>query len=165
VKDLVARLLVVLEAEHALYVRLRELLRHEREVLGLLDATRLQAVAREKEELADEGRLLEDSRSHVARELGQSLGLASERPRLAELCARLGAEAAPLRAAHNRLVVLVGAARELLEANRCLAGEALAQVQGTLRALGGLLPEEARYGPSPAAAQPSPRGRLLRQTA
>lgn len=163
-KDLVARLLVVLEAEHALYVRLRELLRHEREVLGLLDARRLEAVAREKEELADEGRLLEESRSHVTRELGRSLGLASERPRLAELCARLGADAAPLRAAHNRLVVLLGASRELLEANTCLAGEALAQVQATLRALGGLLPDEARYAPGtsvPAASS----GRLLRQTA
>jgi hypothetical protein len=164
VKDLVARLLVVLEAEHALYVRLRDLLRREREVLGLLDAKRLERVAREKEELADEGRLLEESRLHVARELAGSLGVASERPRLAELCARLGAEAAPLRVAHNRLVVLIGASRELLEANSALAGESLAQVQATLRVLGGLLPEDARYAPG-TGTRPASSGRLLRQTA
>jgi hypothetical protein len=164
VKDGVARLLVVLESEHALYVRLRELLRREREALGALDARALEALAREKEELADEGRLLEESRLHVTAELAASLGLASPRPRLAELCARLGDEAAPLRAAHNRLVVLLGASRELLEANRVLAGESLDHVQGALRMLGGLLPEEARYAPG-AAAAPAASGRLLRQTA
>jgi hypothetical protein len=163
-RDLVARLLVVLEAEHALYLRLRDLLRREREVLGLLDARRLEQVAREKEELADEGRLLEESRIDVARELARELGLASERPRLVELCTRLGADAAPLRSAHNRLVVSVGAARELLEANRALAGDALAQVQATLRLLGGVLPEQERYTPRDETSR-APTGRLVRQTA
>lgn len=162
--DGVARLLVLLEAEHALYVRLRDLLRREREVLGHLDARALEAVAREKEELADEGQLLEESRQQVAQALARTLGIQSERPRLAELCAALGSEGTPLRTAHNRLVVLIGAARELLEANACLAGEALAQVQGTLGALGGLVPEEARYAPPHLSATPE-SGRLLRQTA
>jgi len=162
--EIVSRLAVVLEAEHGLYERLRDLLRHEQEVLARLDAAELEAVARRKEELADEGRLLEESRIDVARELAHRLGVAAPRPRLGELCARLGADAAPLAAGHNRLVVLLGVASELLDANACLAGEALGQVQGTLRALGGLLPEDATYAPG-GLARGHETGRLLRRTA
>ena len=48
--DAVERLLRILTAEERLYVRLRDLLQRERELMVHLDADGLEAIAREKEE-------------------------------------------------------------------------------------------------------------------
>jgi hypothetical protein len=158
-------LLRVLAAEEALYERLRDLLQREWDLMVTLDAAALEETARSKEELADEGRLLEESRVAVAADLARELGLAADRPTLSQLCVGLGGESARLRDAHNRLLVLVSVVRELLDANRALAGDSLTQIRGTLRLLGGLLPSEAAYEPRTAREPASESGRLLRRTA
>jgi hypothetical protein len=158
------RLLVVLEAEETLYRELRDLLQRERELVIDLDGPALEALVRRKESLAAEGQLLEESRLDVVRELARELGLATERPGLSELAARL-ADAAPLRSAHARLAALVASVRELLDANAVLAGDALSRVRGTLRVLGRFEPGASLYGPAVAPALAAASGRLLSRTA
>jgi hypothetical protein len=130
-----------------------------------LDAAALEETARTKEELADEGRLLEESRVAVAADLAHELGLATARPTLSQLCLRLGDRSARLRESHSRLLVLVSVVRELLDANRALAGDSLTQIRGTLRLLGGLMPGEAVYQPGTLRDPASEAGQLLRRTA
>lgn len=148
------RLVAILEAEERVYLEMRDLLQRERELMARLDAEGLGEVAREKEALADEGRLVEESRVVVVTALAQRLGLADERPTLSRLCEALGAAAAPLRQVHTRLVVLVSVVRELLDANVAFGNENLGRVRGTLQLLGRLLP-----------AEPPDTGRILRRTA
>ena len=158
-------LLRILEAEEALYGQLRDLLQREWELMVALDAAALEETARTKEELADEGRLLEESRVAVSVELARELGLSAERPTLSQLCLRLGDGSARLRESHSRLLVLVSVVRELLDANRALAGDSLTQIRGTLRLLGGLMPGEAVYQPGTLRDPASEAGQLLRRTA
>jgi hypothetical protein len=165
VKSATHRLLAVLETEEQVYLRLRNLLQRERELMVQLDADGLECLAREKEVLADEGRLVEESRQVVAAELTRALGFPEPRPTLSRICQGLGDAAGPLREAHTRLLVLVSVVRELLDANAVLAGDCLEQVRGTLRLLGGLLPGEGLYGPAPNRADPAEAGRLLQRTA
>ncbi len=159
------RLRVILEAEEALYVRLRDALQEEREVVARLDAPALEALARRKEELADEARLLEESRIEVAAELAASVGLPREGTRLAAICDRLPEGSAALREAHNRLVILVGVVRELVDANALLAGDSLAEVRSTLRLLGGLVFEHNLYRADGPGAPSLETGRLVRRSA
>ncbi len=165
-----AGLTTVLGAEEALYLQLRDALQEEHAMMATLDAEGLSAIALRKEELADEGRVIEDSRRALARELARELGLDDPEPRLSRLCEALGPEGAALREVHTRLVVLLGAVRELMDANQALAGDALSQVRGTLRLLGGLVHGEITYDPqalSESSAE-SPRlgvGQLIRRTA
>ncbi len=162
--DLAGRLLTVLEAEEKLYLELRSLLQEERAWLVALDAARIEEAVQRKESLAAEGRLLEEARIELARALARELGVDDERPTLSRLCARLGDDAEPLQRAHSRLVALVGASRELLDANAGFAGEALAQVRSTLQLLGRLLPAQPTYAPDLAAAEPT-GARLVRRSA
>jgi len=158
------RLLVVLRAEETLYTRLRDVLQQQREVVAQMDLEALEGLTRRQEELSDEARLLEESRLELAGELAASLGLAEQGTRLSEICARLGASAGELRDAHNRLVILVGVVRELLDANAMLIGSSLVDVRTTLRALGSHLPEDVTYRPG--ARVPAPEaGRLVRRSA
>ncbi len=158
------RLLSVIEREELLYVELRDLLQEERGFMVTLDAEALGDAARRKEEIADQGRLVEETRIAVARELAATIGLDEPRPTLTQLCEALGPEAPALRAAHTRLLVLVSAVRELLDANAALAGESLTQVRGTLRLLGGLLPGDLVYERSGAGdARPGPGALMRRQ--
>ncbi len=159
------RLEAVLEAEERLYREMRELLQKERALIVALDAPGLTEVALEKEALASEGRMLERSRLEVTEELARELGLPTPRPTLSELCAALGAGAGRLPEIHSRLVALVGATRELLDANASFAGDVLAQVGSTLRHLGRLLQERPLYQPGRLAEGPAATGRLLRRTA
>ncbi len=160
------RLMAILEAEEELYVRLRDLLQHERELMVQMDAAGLEEVTRRKEALADEGRLVEESRLAVASELATRLDLRESRPTLAQLCERLGAASRPLREAHTRLVVLVTVVRELLDANVALAGETVSQIRGTLRLLGRLGPGEATYDPAePERREGLASGQILSRTA
>lgn len=163
VADVVNRLQVILEAEESLYARLRDLLQHEREVIARLDAGALEELAREKEMLGDEARLLEESRVEVAAELAQGHGLPA-RSRLSEICGRLGEEGGDLRRVHHRLVILVSVVRELADANADLVGESLSEVRGTLRLLGGLLPDGALYGPEGPGSPGLEPGRLVRRS-
>ncbi len=141
----VRELQTVLEAEIALYVELRGLLQRERELIVNLDAVRLEDTVRQKEALAEEGKLLEESRIDVAVRLAADLDLGPERPTLSQICDRIGVESAPLRRLHSRLVALVGAVRELRDANAGFAGESLLQVRATLQLLGRLLPTDPTY--------------------
>lgn len=162
-RDGARRLEIALQAEADLYERMRDLLQQEREVLLGLDSERLELLTRSKAELADEGRVIEAGRQAVVAQLASELGLRSEGLRLSQLCDRLGPQYAGLRAAHNRLVVLVGVVRELLNANHALAGQSLAEVRATVEALGGLVSEGSAYGPD--GAPRSVRGQLLRRSA
>lgn len=167
VADLCERLVAVLESEEDLYRELRDVLQRERELLVTLDAIAFEALVRRKEALAEEGRLLEESRVAVARELVTALGVAADPlPALSDLCTRIGPEGDRLRDAQSRLRALVGATRELLDANASSTGDALAQVRATLRMLGRVLPLDPVYGPR---GMPTPEeassGRLVRQTA
>lgn len=166
-EDLAERLLTILGAEEQVYVELRDLLQRERELMVALDAAGLEEVARRKAELADEGRLVEESRIEVAARLALDLGVEEERPTLSMLCEALGPDAAMLRAAHTRLVVLVSVVRELLDANVAFAGEHLSQIRGTLRLLGGMIPLEAVYERNPHAGGSGAMGvgHLVRRTA
>ncbi len=162
--DRVERLRVILDAEEALYARMRDLLQQEREVVLCMDIAGLEETALRKEELADEARLLEESRVDVAAQIAEALSLPSRTP-LAQLCRQLGEEGRPLRAVHNRLVILVSVVRELVDANAALVGDSLSEIRSTLHLLGGFLPEDNLYG---AAASPTPglaTGRLLRRSA
>ncbi|MEM7409217.1 MAG: flagellar protein FlgN [Myxococcota bacterium] len=162
--DLQTRLLVILDAEESLYGRLRDSLQEEREVVARLDAAGLEEIARLKEELSDEGRLLEESRRCVADELAASLGMPAG-SRLGAICDRIGASAEPLAAAQQRLSILVSVVRELLEANVLLAGESLSEVRSTLRLIGGLAAEPATYQPDRLGTAPAEAGRLVRRSA
>lgn len=167
------RLCRILEREEALYVELRSVLQRERECIVHLEAEDLELIVREKLALGDEGRMLEEARMGVSRELAESLGLASERLTLSQICDAMKGGAPALRAAHTRLVALLGAVRELLEANREFATDATRQVRGALRVLGRMLPPEAVYRPLEVGAGDSREsglhasrpGRLVRRTA
>jgi len=163
VAEVLDRLQVILAAEESLYVRLRDLLQKEREVVARMDAVALEEMTREKEALGDEGRLLEESRLEVAAELAVSLGLPA-RSKLSAICGQLGEQGRGLRRVHNRLVILVSVVRELADANAELVGESLAEVRGTLRLLGGLLPEGSLYRPEGPVQSIHEPGRLLRRS-
>lgn len=165
VSDLCARLLTVLECEEKLYLELRSVLQRERELVAALDAKGLDEMALRKEALADEGRLLESSRLPIAAALARELGQDDARPALSLLFAQLGPEADALRERHARLVALIGAVRELLEANAFFAHEAREQVRGTLRLLGRLLPSPQTYGAQGVPEMDPGTGRLVRRTA
>lgn len=156
--DALANLLAVLDAEQALYERLCDVLRTERSALAALDVAALEALVREKEEISDEGRLLEESRAVVTQALAAQLGLANPRPKLSHLCEALGDASPRLLAARQRLGALLALARELLEANHAVSASELANVQASLRALGA---SPVGYGRNSAQA-PNP-GRLVRQ--
>lgn len=158
-------LLKVLEAEELLYVELRDLLQHERTCMVNLDASGLEEAVRRKEALAAEGRLLEESRSQVARTLAEELGVTEDPPTLSRLCDRLGARAGRLRETHTRLVALLGAVRELVDANASFAGDSLAQVRATLRLFGRMLPPEPTYRPEALGRVSHGSGRLVRRSA
>lgn len=162
-EDGAERLQTVIDAEAGLYARMRDLLEEEREVLFSLDAVRLEAVTRRKAELIDEGRVLESGRKAVVAQLAAELALPVEGLRLSVLCERMGPGHGALRRAHNQLVVLLSVVRELMKANRSVAGQSLSEVRSTLDVLGGVLPEGAAYGPD--GHRPAPKGRLLRQSA
>jgi hypothetical protein len=165
-RDRVEGLLTVLGAEERLYLELRDLLQRERELIANLDVAGLEQGVRQKESLAEEGRLLEESRLELAALLARELGIGSERATLSQLCAALGPERdAALRGAHSRLTALVGAVQELVAANSGFAGEAEGRVRATLQLLGRLLPDQPTYQP-PGAREAAPAaGRLLRRTA
>ena len=163
--DDVGRLLAILAAEERVQLEMRDLLQRERELMARLDAEGLGALAREKEALADEGRLVEEGRTAAARALARRLGIDAERPTLSQLCEALGSEAAPLRQAHTRLVVLVSVVRELLDANVAFAGDNLTRITGTLQTLGRLLPVEVGYGRERQGDARGETGRLVRSSA
>ena len=157
------RLERVLEAEIDLYTRMRDLLHEEREILLCLDAERLEDSTRRKAELADEARVLESGRQAVVAQVSREHSLPLEGLRLASLCERLGPEYTGLRRAHNQLVILLGVVRELLDGNRSMAGQSLAEVRATVDVLGGMLPERASY--SADGERRIATGRLLRRSA
>ena len=159
--DLAARLLPLLEAEEGVYLEMRDALQHERVCLANLDAEGLESAVRRKQTLAAEARVIEESRAALVAALAESLEMSQ--PTLSQLADRLGAEAPGLREAHARLVALLGAVRELLDANAAFAGESLAQVRATLQLLGRLSPEQPTYGPG--AGEGGSPGRLVSRSA
>ena len=163
-RDWVQRLFTVLDAEERLYLELRDLLQGERELIATLDAAGVEQAVRQKEMLAEEGRLLEESRVEIVASLAGELGIAGDPATLSAICDLLGDDDSGLRDAHSRLSALAGAVQELLHANASFAGDALAQVQGTLQLLGRLLPETATYR-RPGVERAAPAGRLVRQSA
>lgn len=163
--EIVKKLETVLEAEERLYVELRDLLQRERVCMVELDAGGLEEAVRRKEALATEGRLLEEARQEVARSLAAALGVAEQPPRLSTLCARLGHEGTSLREIHTRLIALLGAVRELADANASFAGDSLAQIRATLGLFGRMLPPEPTYRPETLGVVSQGAGRLLRRTA
>jgi hypothetical protein len=161
----VTGLLTILEAEERLYLEMRDLLQRERELIAVLDAAGVEEVVREKENLAEEGSLLEESRLEVSVLLAKELGIFEEPPTLSAICDVLGEAGSELGEAHSRLTALAGAVQELLAANASFAGDALDRVQGTLHLLGRLLPETPTYLPSGVTNSPNRAGRLVRQSA
>jgi len=137
----------VLGAEEELYLSMQKLLCRERESLLELEVEAIEDCVSEKEVLAEEGRLLEQTRVAICAELGEALDLGCESPTLAALTRALGSAAGELADQHSRLLALVAAVRELTEVNDRFAGGSLERVQRTLRLLGGLLPEGPIYGP------------------
>lgn len=160
-------LLEVLESEERLYRELREVLQEERVMIVKLDAAGLEDAVMRKEALSAEGRLLEEGRVAVALRLAAELGVEAERPTLTLLCDALGDDASELREAHGRLLALIGAVRELLDANAGFAGDSLGQVRATLQLLGRVLPGDSTYGPSATAPAPpsAGAGSLVRRSA
>lgn len=158
-EELARKLLDVLALEERVHRDLRELLAEERGRMIALDADALYGLAARKEVLAEEGRLAERGRVALVNQCAQGLGIGELPISLGRLCDALGeAASAPLREAQSRLVAVIGAVRELAEANRVLGGERLAHVQSTLTLLGRLSPSL----PSDGAAQ---AGSLVRTSA
>lgn len=158
----VARLEVVLQAEENLYLRLRELLRREEAELIDLDPGCIAQTVEEKRSLAEEARLLEDTRRALASELARALGLGDGPRKLSALIEALGDEAARLPELHGRLSALVGSTRSLLEANGSFADRSLRRVQETLKMLGRAVPERVGYGPGLERGAGVGRGRIVR---
>lgn len=140
---LIEQLLAVLDAEERVHRELRQVLASERERMLELDAAGLYELARSKEALAEEGRLIAEARVEAANRLASSLQIGVRPVTLSRICQALGEESAALRDAHSRLLSLVAATQEIAEANRMLGGERLIHVQTTLQLLGRLLPEAA----------------------
>jgi len=159
----VARLQLVLRSEEDLYLRMRSLLRREEAELIELDPGAIEATVEEKRALAEEGRLLEESRWVIASALSPSLGLGERPGRLSELIEALGEEAGELPDLHSRLVALIASNQSLLEANESFANRSLVRVRETLRLLGRSVPEEVGYGPRSGRNPMTGRGRLVRQ--
>lgn len=158
----VARLEVVLQAEENLYLRLREVLRREEAELIELEPGRIAQTVEEKRSLAEEARLLEDSRRALANGLARELGLGDRPQKLSVLIEALGNEAARLPELHGRLSALIGSTRGLLEANGSFADRSLRRVQGTLKMLGRAVPEKVGYGPGLERGVGVGRGRIVR---
>lgn len=165
IREKAQRLALVLDAEETLYVEMRNLLQRERECMVSLDAEGLERAVEAKEALAEEARLLEESRIDVAADLARALGLPESRPTLSQLLEAADTAGEPLRERHSRLVALLAAVRELVDANASFAREGLEQVQGTLRLLGRLLPHEPVYRPAEPPRAGDAAGRLLRSFA
>jgi hypothetical protein len=164
--DRIHRLSLVLDAEESLYVELRDCLQRERECMVSLDPDGLEEAVEAKEALAEEARLLEESRADVSRELADALGITDARPTLSRLLETLGDRAtARLREQHSRLVALLAAVGELVDANASFARDGLAQVQDSLRMLGRLLPQEPIYRPAARPQASTSAGRLVRSVA
>ena len=158
----VRRLEVVLQAEENLYLRLRDVRRREEAELIELDPAQIAATVEQKGSLAEEARLLEDSRRAVAIVLGRALGLGDSPQKLSVLIEALGAEAARLPELHGRLSALVGSTRGLLEANGGFSQRSLRRVQETLKMLGRAVPEKVGYGPGLERGAGVGRGRIVR---
>ncbi len=164
--EIAQRLYTVLAEEEQLYLEMKTLLQEERGQMVLRDAEKIELAVLRKEGLAGEGKLLEECRNNVMCELAAELGLPDREATLSRICSALGDEGAELRAIHGRLVALIAAVRELLEANASFAGEALFRVQSTLRLLGRLLPDEPIYGRSQSSRNRGSHmkpGRIVRQ--
>ena len=165
--EIARRLYAVLAEEEQLYLDMKALLQEERQQMSLRNAEQIELIVQRKEGLAGEGQLLEECRHNVMRELVEKLGLPESEGTLSRVCAALADEGTELRMIHGRLVALIAAVRELLEANSTFAGEALIRVQSTLRLLGRLLPDEPTYGRSQSSQTPRPQmmkpGRIVRQ--
>lgn len=163
-RDQVAGLERVLEAEEGVYLRLRALLRQEEADLITLEPAQIADTVERKRALAEEARLLEDSRRVLTGELARGLGYGASPARLSVLIGALGNEAGRLPELHARLVALIVATRALLEANGSFAERSLRHVQETLRLLGRTAPEPVGYGPGAATGAALGRGRLVRAT-
>ncbi len=160
-------LIALLESEERVYDDLRSLLQEEREYMATLDAAELARVVEAKEMTAAEARFLEKSRLEVARSLGHEIGLTGDRPTLPELCAALGPAAGRLREIHVRLGAILGAVRELVEANASFAGDSLIQVQDAIRLFGRMSTTDAIYDrsdPGAGGARAAVPGRLVRRS-
>lgn len=163
VEQQVAGLEVVLQTEENLYLRLREVLRREELQLIELDPAQIAETVDQKRSLAEEGRLLEDSRRALTSGLGRSLGLGDQPVKLSALIELLDAEAGRLPELHGRLSALIQSTRGLLEANGSFSDRSLRRVQETLRMLGRAVPEKVGYGPgAERSAATMGRGRLVR---
>lgn len=159
---LVASLEVVLESEESLYLRLRDVLRREeRELIALVPA-QVAEVVEEKRALAEEARLIEDSRKLLTQSLARALGFGEARMRLGALLEALGGEAGELPSRHARLLALIDSTRRLLVANGEFSDRTLRHVQETLRLLGRAVAEPVGYGPGLPNAEGLGRGRLVR---
>jgi hypothetical protein len=159
----VAGLEVVLQSEENVYLRLRSVLRREEEALIELDPGEIAAIVDEKRSLAEEARLLEDSRRALTATLARALGLPDAPQKLSTLIGLLGDEAGRLPEQHARLTALIHATRGLLEANGSFSERSLRRVQETLRLLGRAVPEKVGYGPGASQVEASMgRGRLVR---
>ena len=162
VDEQVGRLEVVLQAEENLYLRLRDVLRREESELIELDPAKIAVTVEQKLSLAEEARLLEDSRRALTIALGRALGLGDAPQKISSLIDALGAEAARLPDLHGRLSALIGSTRGLLEANGGFSQRSLKRVQETLKMLGRAVPERVGYGPGFERGPDVGRGRIVR---
>lgn len=136
----ISRLAEILAVEARVYRDLRRLLSEERERMLDLDAESLYGLATRKEVLAEEGRIALEARTQAVSDLADSVEVPRPGLTLSTLCDALGERAIPLREAQSRLLAIIGAVRELSEANQRLGGERLTEVQTTLQLLGRLAP-------------------------
>ena len=158
----VAKLETVLQAEEALYLRLREVLRREEAELIELDPGRIAGTVDEKRLIAEEARLHEDARRVLVTALARVLGLPEGPMKLSALVGALGDEAGRLPELHARLSALIGATRSLLDTNGSFADRSLRRVQETLKMLGRAVPEPVGYGPGRERGDGVGRGRIVR---
>ena len=158
-------LIRVINAEADVYARLKSVLQDEQAALLDQDLEALTRAIEAKETLAAEANLLEDSLSELVASTAKTLELELARPRLSEIATALGAEGTAVREAQIRLAALVGAVRELVEANDESTRRSLSQVRATIQLLGRLWPEPPTYGPDSKGEREQPRGGLVLRSA
>jgi flagellar biosynthesis/type III secretory pathway chaperone len=150
-QDLMAykNLTEVLEDEIKVYRAMLDLVRREKDVLIAADIDELNEINRAKEAMILKVRGLERGREKYARELGHSLGVLSETPRLLEIASKMmDPENSKLRSIHSTLELLIKRIKEINESNESLAQAALKNVNGALGAIKQTLAPNATYKPS-----------------
>ena len=146
IKNLVSRLLSVLEEQIKLYRHLLEIVRKEKDILISANLDELNENNRAKEAMLIKIRALETERMAVSNELHLQLKIVGDEPRLMEIARHLHTEEAEkMRNVHSVLELLLRRVQEYSRQNEVLVQSALSNITGAMNAIKGSLQEKPTY--------------------